>query len=174
MQNEIRSSAEERILGRLTRIFSSFTAESEESEAVCRGRRSDRRSVSPWSNGGGCLDIGSAGNLLGGGEEGREEGRGRVFAKEEEGGEEAETRIDMRPMGEREKGKGEGTVGAREGSGANEEERGWRKREREKELVSKEERRGWNAELEVGGARECGGREGSWKGRGGKAAASTE
>lgn len=130
MQNEIRSSAEERILGRLTRISSSFTAESEESEAVCRGRRSDRRSVSPWSNGGGCLDIGSAGNLLGGGEEGREEGRGRVFAKEEEGGEEAETRIDMRPMGEREKGKGEGTLDAREGSGTNEEERGWRKRER--------------------------------------------
>lgn len=125
MQNGIRSSAEELILERLTRISSSFTAESE--TAVCRGRRSDRRSVSPWSNGGGCLDIGSAGNLLGDGEG----GGGRVFAKEGERGEEAENRIDMRPMREREKGKGEGTLGGRKGT-ERKRKRGDGERERER------------------------------------------
>lgn len=71
-----------------------------------------------------------------------------MFAKEGEGGEAAENRIDMRPMREREKGKGEGTLGE---SGAKEEERGCRERTREKhrEREKRSPSRKGNAESET-------------------------
>lgn len=125
---------------------------------------SDRRSVSPWSNGGGAVSTSVLRETFWKG--GREEGR-RAFAKEG-GGEEAENRIDMRQVG----GKGEGGRWAR---GRERSERGREGMEKEEEREGARLERGTQrvergvgsgGELASAGARrglEREGREGSCK-----------
>lgn len=119
---------------------------------------SDRRSVSPWSNGGGAVSTSVLRETFWKG--GREEGR-RAFAKEG-GGEEAENRIDMRQVG----GKGEGGRWAR---GRERSERGREGMEKEEEREGARLERGTQrVERGVGSGGELGRRGEEGVGKGGE------